>query len=47
MKDGLYQITYNNICAGFTIKYGNVAMCAPILRRMLTWWYKRAVRLSP
>jgi len=50
MKDGLYQITLKNICAGFVIKDGIVIMCAPILRNMIKWypeqWFKRA-RLLP
>jgi len=38
MKDGLYQVTYKGICAGFVVKDGEVVDCAPILRRKINFW---------
>lgn len=37
MKDGLYQVTYRNICAGFVIKNGEIIDCAPILKK--NFWF--------
>lgn len=36
MKDGLYQVTTDYLCAGFIIVHGHVVQCAPILRRRFT-----------
>lgn len=47
MRDGLYQVTYRNICAGFTIKDGRVDLCAPILRRRMAYWLRFAGRIAP
>lgn len=47
MRDGLYQVTTNYFCAGFTIKDGRVEMCAPILRRKIDYWMSRAKRVGP
>lgn len=38
MKDGLYQVTTSYLCAGFVVKDGVVILCAPILRKNLTYW---------
>jgi hypothetical protein len=38
MKDGLYQVTYKGICAGFLIKDRKLMKCAPILRRNFDFW---------
>lgn len=38
MRDGLYIVTTSYMCAGFVIKRGNVTLCAPILRRKLSYW---------
>ena len=33
----LYQVTAENFCAGFIMRRGRVATCAPILRYMKGW----------
>ena len=42
MKDGLYQVTYQNICAGFVVAEGKVSACAPLLRRNFSYWKTKA-----
>ncbi|QGJ91966.1 hypothetical protein SEA_KEELAN_1 [Gordonia phage Keelan] len=46
MKDGLYQVSTNYLCAGFIVEDGKVIECAPILRRKLGYWKTIAIRLS-
>jgi hypothetical protein len=46
MKDGLYRVKTSYLCAGFVIKNGRVTMCAPILRRKLTYWKTIAQRIA-
>lgn len=46
MPDGVYQVDYGNICAGFVIDRGRVIACAPILRRRLAFWLRVGVRVS-
>lgn len=43
VKDGLYQVTTSYLCAGFVIKNGLTILCAPILRRKLSYWLTKAV----
>lgn len=43
MKDGLYQVTTPYLCAGFVVENGQVARCAPILRKRLSYWKTVAV----
>ncbi len=38
MTDGLYQVTWRNICAGFPIRNGKLEFCAPILVKNLNHW---------
>lgn len=38
MKDGVYQVTTNYLCAGFIIKDGRLVDCAPILRNRISYW---------
>ena len=38
MKDGLYRVTTSDLCAGFTVKSGNIDLCAPILRKKINYW---------
>lgn len=38
MQDGLYQVSYKGICAGFVVEGGRVTMCAPVLRRRLEYF---------
>lgn len=47
MTDGLYQVTTHYLCAGFVIEHGRVTVCAPILRKKLTYWKTIAVRIEP
>ncbi len=35
MRDGLYQVMWRGVCAGFVVRGGKVVQCAPILRRRL------------
>jgi len=43
MKNGLYQVLYKGICAGFVVENGNVIECAPILRSKLVFWKTIAI----
>jgi len=38
MKNGLYQVTTNYLCAGFIIKDGKIIHCAPILWNKIEYW---------
>lgn len=42
MKDGLYRVTTDTLCAGFVVEDGLVTECAPILRKNLAYWTHRA-----
>ena len=42
MKDGLYQVIYKGICAGFEIKNDKIIKCAPILKNKIQFWKKLA-----
>lgn len=46
MKDGLYRVVTSYLCAGFVVRDGRVAECAPILRSKLTYWKTVAKRIS-
>jgi len=46
MKDGLYQVAYKGICAGFVLQDGIVVICAPVLRRRIDFWKKVAERIG-
>jgi len=43
MKDGLYIVTTEYLCAGFVIENGIVVMCAPILQGKIDYWKTVAV----
>lgn len=43
MKDGLYQVTTNYLCAGFVVKNGKIINYAPILRNKIDYWIKISV----
>jgi len=47
MKDGLYQVTTSYLCAGFVIRDGALAECAPILRKKFNYWTTMAKFISP
>jgi hypothetical protein len=38
LEDGLYEVNYKGICAGFVIENGKVTKCAPILMKRLDFW---------
>ena len=38
MKDGLYRVVTNYLCAGFVIEHGDVTLCAPILRNKINYY---------
>ena len=44
--DGLYRVTTRYLCAGFVVEDGRVTLCAPILRRRLTYWRTVARRVA-
>jgi hypothetical protein len=46
MKDGLYQVTTKYLCAGFVIRTGRLAKCAPILRKRIAYWMTVAKRIG-
>lgn len=46
MKDGLYQVTWRGVCAGFVIRDGRLAECAPVLRRRFAYFKTIARRVS-
>lgn len=49
MKDGLYQVTYGTMCAGFTVRDGVIEFFAPILHMKLAyhikWVWERCVKV--
>lgn len=47
MIDGLYCVTKPYLCAGFVIRDGRLAECAPILRKKFQYWTTIAVRIAP
>ena len=47
MRDGLYRVTTRHLCAGFVVNQGRVIMCAPILRRKLSYWLTVARYVEP
>ena len=46
MKDGLYQVNWRGVCAGFVVENGEVTHCAPILRRRFAFFSRLAKRIS-
>lgn len=46
LKDGLYQVTTKYLCAGFLIENGVVTVCAPTLRKKLSYWITIAKRIG-
>jgi hypothetical protein len=47
MTDGLYQVTFKGICAGFSIRNGKIKFCAPILKARLDYWKHYAKIIWP
>jgi hypothetical protein len=41
MKDGLYRVVTNYLCAGFVIERGVLSKCAPIIRNKID--YRKSV----
>ena len=46
MINGLYRVTTNYLCAGFVIREGRLAECAPILRKKMAYWRTIAKRIA-
>lgn len=38
MQDGLYEVDYKQINAGFYIENGRLLYCAPVLRKRFDFW---------
>lgn len=38
IRDGLYQVTTEYLCAGFVVKNHCIIACAPILCRRFNYW---------
>ena len=46
LKDGVYQVRTDQICAGFVVKNGLIVDCAPVLLRKIEYWKLRARLVS-
>jgi hypothetical protein len=46
-RDGLWQVTTPYLCAGLVIQDGAVIHCAPILRKQLSYWLRKARWICP
>jgi hypothetical protein len=46
LADGVYQVREKQFVAGFTVKDGKIDQCAPILKRKLGYWIRRAKWVS-
>lgn len=42
MRDGLYVVYTSNITAAFVMRDDEVTVCAPILRKEIEYWKRRA-----
>lgn len=42
LKDGLYLVNHGTITAGFVVRDGRVTVCAPILRKNLEFFARKA-----
>lgn len=47
LPDGLYQVQYKGICAGFVVESGIVISYAPILYMKFRFWESIAKRIGP
>lgn len=45
LPDGLYRVEHCDICAGFVVEGGRVTQCAPVLRRLWSFWVRIAKRV--
>lgn len=45
MQDGLYQVRWRNVCAGYVVENGKITMIAPVLATN-HWLVKRAIRIG-
>ncbi len=43
MKDGVYRVETNYLCAGFVIQAGVLVQCAPVLKKKFAYWKTVAV----
>lgn len=46
MTDGVYQVTERSFVAAFVVKGGVVVLCAPILRKRLSYWMTKAIKTN-
>jgi hypothetical protein len=46
LADGLYQVTTPYLCAGFVVENKVIVRCAPILRKKIDYWIRKAERIS-
>ena len=46
MKNGLYQVTTNYLCAAFYIKNNEIKMIAPILKNKIDYWKTIAIKIE-
>lgn len=46
MKDGLYRVTTNYLCAGFIIKESKIIEVAPILKKRFSYYLTIAKRVG-
>ena len=42
LQDGLYQVIHGNITAAFVVRGGVITVCAPILRKNIEYFAKKA-----
>jgi hypothetical protein len=46
LTDGLYLVTTSYLCAGFVAENNQITMCAPILRKRISYWKTIAILIS-
>jgi hypothetical protein len=46
LDDGLYRVETPYLTAGFVVEGGYVTRCAPILRKNIHYWMRRAERVD-
>jgi hypothetical protein len=42
LKDGLYIVNHANVTAGFVVREGKVTVCAPVLRKNIDFFARKA-----
>jgi hypothetical protein len=46
LYDGLYRVDHKGLCAGFVVEDGIITKIAPVLRKNIRFWLKKAKRIS-